>query len=86
MRERPMADSSDSMFIMNRKRRKGLNIPSHLKLVDPRIVSTKLSDGLKGKKVCVLGGNSTTSGQDLQKILISLGAQPVPHSGFILTS
>jgi hypothetical protein len=80
-----MFDEGDpnAIIVFNNSRRRQINIPVHRRLVDPRLVTDKISEDLRGKKVCVLSGNSTISSQDLQKILISFGAQPVPHAGVL---
>ncbi|KAI1721359.1 ATP dependent DNA ligase domain-containing protein [Ditylenchus destructor] len=85
LRSRPVtneADGHEAVLLRNRKRRNELKLKESCKAVklDPSSMSV-VSDGLKDQKVCVLNGNDSATVQDLQKNLISFGAQIVANAG-----
>jgi hypothetical protein len=85
LRSRPMIDENDpheANVILNRKRRNQFHLKKGNEIVRPMNTNEigQYSNALKGQKVCVLNANQGISTQDLQKILISLGATPIANS------
>lgn len=69
------------MILINRKRRNQLIIKENCKLVTLSDDDKAINDSLKGVKVSVLNGDYKTTVQDLQKILLKMGAQTVANAG-----
>uniref|UniRef100_A0A914HEM6 DNA ligase IV n=1 Tax=Globodera rostochiensis TaxID=31243 RepID=A0A914HEM6_GLORO len=81
LRSRPIVDETDrheAAVLLSRSRRQNLLLKqSHQLVRDDGTLDGTLSDALRGRKVCVLNSGSGVTTQDLQKILISLGATPI---------
>uniref|UniRef100_A0A915ECJ1 DNA ligase IV n=1 Tax=Ditylenchus dipsaci TaxID=166011 RepID=A0A915ECJ1_9BILA len=83
IRSRPLinADDKETVVLQNKKRRNELKIKQDCQILKSDATSTTITDSLKDHKVCVLNGNEQATVQDLQKILLSLGAQLVANAG-----
>uniref|UniRef100_A0A183C693 DNA ligase IV n=1 Tax=Globodera pallida TaxID=36090 RepID=A0A183C693_GLOPA len=85
LRSRPIVDETDrheAAVLLSRSRRRNLALKQSHRLVrDDGTLEGTLSDALRGRKVCVLNSGSGVTTQDLQKILISLGATPISTPG-----
>ncbi|KAL3090164.1 hypothetical protein niasHS_006616 [Heterodera schachtii] len=85
LRSRPIVEESDpheAAVLLSRNRRQNLTLKeSHQLVADNGTLEGTLSDALRGRKVCVLNGGPGVTAQDLQKIVISLGATPISNPG-----
>jgi len=70
--------------MLQRKRKLQLKLKENCKLAKLDSDEKTIGDALKGRKVCVLNGDQsgTPSAQDLQKILLTLGATVVANPGW----
>jgi hypothetical protein len=75
-------DPHEANVMLNRKRRNQFHLKRGNEIVRPTNINEigQYSNALKGQKVCVLNANQGINTQDLQKILISLGATPIANS------
>ncbi len=76
-------DRHEASLLIQRKRKLQLKLKENCKLAKLDSSTEKIGDALKDKKVCVLNGDASgsPSAQDLQKILLRLGAQVVANAG-----
>jgi hypothetical protein len=74
------ADVHEKTLLINRRRRNELHLKESNKLVPANGPEKgSLSRALEGHKVCVLNAENGTSTQELQKILITLGATTIAN-------